>query len=71
MAYTAIVTLDGYFLTSFRFDAPHDKAAAHKRACKMWEDGLVDGPVRDSERAAGLVCAIVPGYHEPFVAIGV
>ena len=71
MAYTAIVILDGDFLTSFCFDAPHDKAAAYERACEMWKDGSADSSARDWERAAGLVCAVVPGYHEAFTAVGV
>jgi hypothetical protein len=63
MAYTAIVVLDNIFLTSFTFDAPHDRSAAYKQACEMWADKsdyLRQGPLNSH------VCSIVPGYHEPY-----
>ena len=72
MAYTAIVILDNNFLTSFTFDAPHDRGAAYARALEMWGD-------KNSPRGATLpewghpfarVAAIVPGYHEPFTTVG-
>jgi hypothetical protein len=66
MAYTAIVIKDNHFLSSFTFDAPHDRPAAYARAQDMWSHG-------DPPRGVNLlewgdpfarVVAIVPGHHE-------
>ena len=74
MAYTAVVILNNAFLTSFCFDATHDRAAAYKRACEIWQDGSAlsrhCAQAAGMEREEGRVCAIFPGYHEAYTPFG-
>lgn len=65
MAYTAIVILDNTFLTSFTFDAPHDKSSAYERAQEMWNNEPPHGvDLLEWGDPFARVVTIIPGYHK-------
>ena len=66
MAYTAIVIKENLFLSSFIFDAPHDKSAAYDRAQEMWnnEDSPHGVDLPEWGDPFARVVAVIPGYHE-------